>query len=103
MQHCLDSITFYNYFNMNSQFAAGIGAKTVFESRYEGFHLLEVTGRPANVKHLEAGGADSHRPLPEPHKITVTFTGHVAHSTPSYHLDTRGTWVSPGAVSAMNE
>ena len=60
-------------------------------------------GHPANVEHLEAGGADSHRPPPGPHKITVTFTGHVAHSTPSYHLDTRGTWVSPGAVSAMNE
>ena len=60
-------------------------------------------GHPANVEHLEAGGADSHHPLPGPHKITVTFTGHVAHSTPSYHLDTRGTWVSPGAVSAMNE
>ena len=31
---------------MNSQFAAGIGAKTVFESRYECFHILDVTGRP---------------------------------------------------------
>ena len=37
---------YYNYFNMNSHVAAGIGAKTVFESRYECFHLLEVTVRP---------------------------------------------------------
>ena len=64
---------------------------------------MSRAGPEHRIEHLEAGGADSHRPLPGPHKITVTFTGHVAHSTPSYHLDTRGTWVSPGAVSAMNE
>ena len=30
--------------------------------------------RPANVEHLEAGGADRHRPPPEPHKITVSHS-----------------------------
>ena len=71
---------YYNYFNMNSHVAAGIGSKTVFESRYECFHLLEVTGRsgpghrPANVEHLEAGGADRHRPPPGPLLITVSHS-----------------------------
>ena len=30
--------------------------------------------RPANVEHLEAGGADRHRPLPEPLLITVSHS-----------------------------
>ena len=70
---------YYNYFHMNSHVAAGIGAKTVFESRYVNAFISSKSRagpghRPANVEHLEAGGADRHRPLPEPHKITVSHS-----------------------------
>ena len=106
MQHCPDSITIITTLIRIHMLLLVLVQRQFLSLAMNAFISSKSRagpGHPANVEHLEAGGADSHHPLPGPHKITVTFTGHVAHSTPSYHLDTRGTWVSPGAVSAMNE